>query len=691
MNMTIGKQITILVAMLLAFLAIIGGSGIWGVNSVLGSLDGTENMSREVIDGARLRARVNDLEVDALRFVNGVNRLLTDPAVTDLGQTGVEADHRQTRLGQWLYGEGRREAEAAYPSAEFARLVAALEAPQQRMHRAAKEINEVFVPFEAGLVSRLTNILTSQIRWTEEMGRSLAGVSVPDAGFSLGVDLDMRQSALYRWKDSAQFQALKEKENIEAFLKSVDALDAPYRALYDSAKNIESLVRQGEVAAAGDLFETRVLGNLNTIAQQIEAIVGAEDALAETGAEANRIYTTELRTSLDALRDGFAAIIAYVRANSTSEDAMLATAAEGVAAGGRTMWAVGLISLVAFVIGAAGATFTARRMIAKLTGIAETLQAGSGQVAQAAGQVADSSQQLAEGASEQASSLEETSSALEEMAAQTRQNSDHADQADRSIRSTVEAVDSGVTSMERMNTVINEIATSAKETSNIIKTIDEIAFQTNLLALNAAVEAARAGEAGKGFAVVAEEVRNLAQRSAQAAQNTGALIEKSQKNATNGVSVAEEVAGQLGAIRDASVKVATLIGEISAASKEQTEGIDQVNIATSEMDKVVQQNAADSEESASAAEERSAQAAEMSKAVAELERLVRGQATQMDTGSAAAQSPRLKRPALPHDGGRPGTGAGRNRRPQESRGLSRPSKGDSEKVIPLDSDDLSDF
>lgn len=185
------------------------------------------------------------------------------------------------------------------------------------------------------------------------------------------------------------------------------------------------------------------------------------------------------------------------------------------------------------------------------------------------------------------------------------------------MKETSVIVDQGVESMKRMSKAINEIMESSNETSKIIKTIDEIAFQTNLLALNAAVEAARAGEAGKGFAVVAEEVRNLAQRSAEAARNTSTLIEKSQLNAQNGVEVADEVASQLNSINSSSDAIETLIAEIAAASNEQTQGINQVNTATSEMDKVVQSNAANSEETASAAEE-------LSSLGAELERMVEG-------------------------------------------------------------------
>jgi methyl-accepting chemotaxis protein len=364
---------------------------------------------------------------------------------------------------------------------------------------------------------------------------------------------------------------------------------------------------------------------------------------------------------------------------------------EAFAAVSMMRWVVGVIAVVSIVGIVLLALFITRSITRPINRIVQGLGSSSEQVASASNQVASSSQSLAEGSSEQASSLEETSSSLEEMAAQTRQNADNADQADSAVKETSRVVAEGVSSMERMNSAINEIKDSANETSKIIKTIDDIAFQTNLLALNAAVEAARAGEAGKGFAVVAEEVRNLAQRSAEAAQNTAQLIEKSQENANNGVSVAEEVAGQLNSIKESAEKVNSLIGEIAAASKEQTQGIEQVNTAVSEMDKVVQQNAADSEESASAAEELSSQATEMEHMVTALKGIVDGK----NGGHPEAEDRNLTPKMPPRNTGRrndehTARQAFPAHPPQQAKGRTR-GKQSPDQVIPLDDDEFKDF
>src|SRR6478752_10129043 len=177
------------------------------------------------------------------------------------------------------------------------------------------------------------------------------------------------------------------------------------------------------------------------------------------------------------------------------------------------------------------------------------------------------------------------------------------------------AADAGTNDVAAMNQAMAAIKASADGIAKIIKTIDEIAFQTNILALNAAVEAARAGEAGAGFAVVAEEVRALAQRSATAARETAAKIEVALQKSNEGAATSVEVAGMLTEIVGQVRTMDTLVVEIAKASVEQSQGLDQITKAMTEMDRVTQANAATAEESASVAHELSTQSVQLCTAV----------------------------------------------------------------------------
>ena len=255
----------------------------------------------------------------------------------------------------------------------------------------------------------------------------------------------------------------------------------------------------------------------------------------------------------------------------------------------------------------------------------EGLGAGAAQVASAASQISASSHELARGASSQAAALEETSASLEQMTSMTKRNAGSAAEAKQLAGETRTVADSGHADMEEMSRAMDAIKTSSAEVAKIIKTIDEIAFQTNILALNAAVEAARAGEAGMGFAVVAEEVRALAQRSANSAHETAAKIQESVQRSAHGAEISAKVERSFKEILERSRRMDELIAAIAEASQEQNQGLQHVNVAVGEMDTVTQANAAAAEQSASAAEELSMQSVQLQRLLGQLRAMVEGE------------------------------------------------------------------
>ncbi|HWQ78611.1 MAG TPA: methyl-accepting chemotaxis protein [Anaerovoracaceae bacterium] len=247
-------------------------------------------------------------------------------------------------------------------------------------------------------------------------------------------------------------------------------------------------------------------------------------------------------------------------------------------------------------------------IIGSLSRIMGDISEAADQVSSGSRQVSDGSQNLSQGSTEQASAIQQLTASIYEIADQTGNNAANADQANELAKNARLNAEKGNEQMHDMLVSMEDISRSSADISRIIKVIDDIAFQTNILALNAAVEAARAGQHGKGFAVVAEEVRNLAAKCAEAAQNTTGLIEGSISKVQAGTKIANDTAAALNDIVNGVEKAADLVGKIAKASGEQASGIALINKGIEQVSMVTQNNAATAEESAAASEELSGQA-----------------------------------------------------------------------------------
>ncbi len=441
------------------------------------------------------------------------------------------------------------------------------------MNGAFKVSNALKAYFES---SSLANsfMLTSRLDFADAAKKSIAGVS------EAIVKMQQDQEELVK------LDASLKDENKDALLKSL----AVAAGAYASALN--------DIIAAKQERNGLITGQLNRIAPQFTAaLVKVKDSVAEFQASLeDRMRTEQRRNEIQ--------VLTFTGAG-------------------------GLIGIFA-------AWFVIRSITRPISTIADQLAAESAQTHAAALKVAEVSTQMSDGASRQAASLEESSASLHEMASMTQRNSEGAQSAKGLAAEARATADAGARDMAAMRSAMGAIQSSSTEISKIIKTIDEIAFQTNILALNAAVEAARAGEAGAGFAVVAEEVRNLAQRSAQAAKETAAKIADASAKSEQGAHISSQVAASLDSIVQKIRQLDEMVGSIAQASHEQSEGIGQLNHAVAGMDQITQANAALAQQSATSAEELQGQSAQVRAAVEELMRMVHGVAQQAAVRPAAA-------------------------------------------------------
>jgi len=257
------------------------------------------------------------------------------------------------------------------------------------------------------------------------------------------------------------------------------------------------------------------------------------------------------------------------------------------------------------------------RMTDNLNDMFHEMNASANQVSSGAKQVADGAQSLAQGATEQAASVEEMSSSIAEINNMAKGNTQSATEALEEVKEAGQLMELCMEQMDQMLKAIRTIDEKSQSISKTTKVIDDIAFQTNILALNAAVEAARAGQQGKGFAVVAEEVRNLASKSADAAKETGILVDSSSQSVAEGSEIVEKVCESLNAVARLAQQNAAKIADVQSVSVHQSETMEQINIGINQVAQVVQQNSATAQESAAASEQMSSQSAMLQQRIAQ--------------------------------------------------------------------------
>ncbi len=472
----------------------------------------------------------------------------------------------------------------------------------------------------AGLGLNSVNMMAGAMNTIEESANRTIALNIIDR---LALERRIATTAVVSELDEHKMRDLVDKGMKDLELRMAQAIDM----YYDNFPKPVTPAREANVANIRNLW-----GEYVGITNEVAAL-----GLKNDNAKAASLLDTagvESRVKLqDFVRDLLRRAMEGIREDLDSNRAIAAEANYLIIIGSLLGIAATLVLAVV----------TVRSTITRLRAITQNLNDSAGQVYGAATQISGSAQNLAEGSTQQAASLENTSSALEQMASMTRQNADNANKTNETTQNTGLLIASGASAVANMSQAMLEISNAAEQIGRIIKTIEDIAFQTNLLALNAAVEAARAGEAGQGFAVVAEEVRNLAGRSAQAARDTAQLINVTIERVQNGSEIAVKLDSSFKEIERDSQTVARLINEIACASNEQAQGVDQVNTAIAQVDKVTQNNTAASEKTASASEELSNLASGLNDMVADLVAMLKGGAPGKSAAAVALSGPMRQR------------------------------------------------
>ena len=634
MTMTVGKKINWGFGVVMMLLVVVGTVSFYSLRRASNGFAEYRGLARDTNLAGRLQA----------------NMLMVRMNVKDYIKTSSDEDRRQYAAYLEKMHEFLQEAGTEIEKPERAMLV--------------KQIGQEIADYESGFDRVVQLMARRQELVLDHLNTKGPAIERALTEVMNTAKVDGNESATYR-AGMALRNMLLARVYVVKFLEDnspdysdrvgteLDDFTREMKALEEELKDSESLKMIHSVMELHDDYARSFDETVSTIFQRNEIVNKTLDRIGPAVAEAAENVKLSVKADQDKLGP------AVQKANSVA------------------MTIVTIVGSIALVLGIFMSFAIARSITSVLSRIIGGLSAASDQVNSAASQVAAAGQSLAEGASEQAASLEETSASIETVSAGTKQSEANAQQTNVLAQKVKDGAERSQKSMVGLNEAMQLIKTSSDETAKVIKTIDEIAFQTNLLALNAAVEAARAGDAGKGFAVVAEEVRNLAQRSAEAAKGTADLIEGSTRNSDLGVQATVDVTTNLEDIVAGIIEISGATETLSSATGEQARAVEEINIAVEQLDTVTQSNAANAEESASAAEELSAQAEELGLYVQELVQLVSGHGDRMNRGriTSVLPSPRVDSPRQPVQDVQRNMASGK-------------ARASSDVVIPLDDDCL---
>ncbi|OHD56952.1 MAG: hypothetical protein A2Y33_08300 [Spirochaetes bacterium GWF1_51_8] len=414
---------------------------------------------------------------------------------------------------------------------------------------------------------------------------------------SIAVEKDPTKCNLGKWYYG------EERKDIEktypALKPFLEKLEAPHKSLHQSVVKIEEYLSAGEWENASELFNSVTLVSLKSVQEQLASMRGI---LSSNIAQNNKDQKSISSQSLT-----------------------------------QTYLAMGIGGFITLLLGLF-VSFSLSRLTGKIKRGVNELDQNALQLTGASGQISDSGEQLSAGTSRLASSIEEMSASLEELQAGIQANSNSINETRVMTGRVAQSAEENIRQMEEMIASMNEIVMNNGRIGKIIKVIDDIAFQTNILALNAAVEAARAGESGRGFAVVAEQVKSLAQKSAEAAQETAALIEKAVEGVNGGQKISHSVKESIVSTGELTQKINTVIREIDKSSQEQLKGATQINQAVADINMVMQTTVTLSEENAAAGEQLNSQALSLKEIVVDLKQIV----SNKQTGQLSAEVKLLK-------------------------------------------------